>query len=268
LSDYSSIFYLPSEIFRLFFPAFSFFPLTEISFNSLLNLVSVCNSNEKEVIWGFIKEYDKDINPNENSELDSLIQYSINYYNDFVLPNKKYLKQLRKYIQIIFQDPFACLNPKMSVLDAIIDPILIHKLLSRSQAREKARNLLDLVGLAPTAMYEQRLPSQLSGGQQQRVAIARALALSPKILICDESVSMLDAEIQAEVLELLRSLQEKLKLSMLFITHDLSVAAGFCHRVLVLDKGKIIEENFGKNLLNDPQKYLTKKMVKACPRLP
>ena len=182
--------------------------------------------------------------------------------------NKKSLRQLRKFIQIIFQDPSTALNPKMSVLDAIIDPILIHKLLTRSQAREKARNLLGLVGLTPTEMYEQRLPSQLSGGQQQRVVIARALALNPKILICDESVSMLDAEIQAEVLELLRSLQEKLKLSMLFITHDLSVAAGFCHRVLVFDKGKIIEENSGKNLLDNPQQYLTQKMVKACPRLP
>ncbi len=182
--------------------------------------------------------------------------------------NRKSLKQLRKYIQIIFQDPSASLNPKMSVIDAIIDPILIHKLSSQSKAREKARNLLELVGLTPTAMYEQRLPNQLSGGQQQRVVIARALALNPKILICDESVSMLDGEIQAEVLELLRSLQEKLKLSMLFITHDLSVAAGFCHRVLVFDKGKIIEENSGKNLLNHPQKHLTKKMVKACPRLP
>jgi peptide/nickel transport system ATP-binding protein len=156
----------------------------------------------------------------------------------------------------------------MTVIDAIIDPILIHKLLSRSQAREKARNLLELVGLMPTVMYEKRLPSQLSGGQQQRVVIARALALNPKILICDESVSMLDAETQAEVLELLRSLQENLKLSMLFITHDLSVAAGFCHRVLVFDKGEIIEENFGRSLLNNPKNYLTKKMVKACPRLP
>jgi len=182
--------------------------------------------------------------------------------------NIKTLKKLRKYIQIIFQDPCACLNPKMSIIDAIIDPILIHKLSSRSKAREKARNLLELVGLTPTAMYEKRLPSQLSGGQQQRVVIARALALNPKILICDESVSMLDAEIQAEVLELLRSLQEKLKLSLLFITHDLSVAAGFCHRVLVFDKGKIIEENSGRNLLDNPQNYLTKKMVKACPRLP
>ncbi len=182
--------------------------------------------------------------------------------------NSKTLKQLRKYIQIIFQDPCACLNPKMSVIDAIIDPILIHKLLSRSQAREKARNLLELVGLTPTEMYEQRLPSKLSGGQQQRVVIARALALSPEILICDESVSMLDAEIQAEVLELLRSLQEEFKLSVLFITHDLSVAAGFCHRVLVFDKGEIIEENSGQNLLLNPRKHLTKKMVKACPRLP
>ena len=181
--------------------------------------------------------------------------------------NKKYLKQLRKNIQIIFQDPCACLNPKMSVMDAIIDPILIHNLLSRSQAREKARNLLELVGLAPSEIYEKRLPSQLSGGQLQRVVIARALALNPKILICDESVSMLDAEIQAEVLELLRSLQEKLGLSVLFITHDLLVAAGFCHRVLVFDKGKIIEENSGRNMLDNPKENLTQKMVEACPRL-
>tara|TARA_B100000579_G_scaffold258423_1_gene212829 strand:- start:511 stop:2121 length:1611 start_codon:yes stop_codon:yes gene_type:complete len=186
----------------------------------------------------------------------------------FSIINRKHLKQFRRNIQIIFQDPSACLNPKMSVLDAIIDPILIHDLLSRSQAREKARNLLTMVGLTPIELYEKRLPSQLSGGQQQRVVIARALALNPKILICDEIVSMLDAEIQSEVLELLRSLQEKLKLSMLFITHDLSVAAGFCHRVLVFDKGKIIEENDGRNILDNPQKQLTKKMVDACPKLP
>ncbi|MBW3041253.1 ABC transporter ATP-binding protein [Prochlorococcus marinus] len=182
--------------------------------------------------------------------------------------HRKGLKELRKYIQIIFQDPCACLNPKMSIIDAIVDPILIHNLLNKSQAREKARNLLMLVGLTPTESYERRLPFQLSGGQQQRVVIARALALNPKILICDESVSMLDLEIQAEVLELLRSLQEKLKLSLLFITHDLSLAAGFCHRVLVFDKGKIIEENSGRNMLDHPQKHLTKKMVEASPRLP
>ena len=141
-------------------------------------------------------------------------------------------------------------------------------MLSRPQAREKARNLLTLVGLTPTGIYEKRLPSQLSGGQQQRVVIARALALNPKILICDESLSMLDVEIQAEVLALLKSLQEKLKLTLLFITHDLLVAAGFCHRVLVFDKGKIIEENSGRNILDNPKQKLTKKMVDASPRLP
>ena len=182
--------------------------------------------------------------------------------------NKKSLKELRKYIQIIFQDPCACLNPKMSVIEAIIDPFLIHNLSSRSKALEKARNLLRFVSLTPTELYEKRLPHQLSGGQQQRVVIARALALNPKILICDESVSMLDSEVQAEVLQLLGSLQEKLKLSILFITHDLSVAAGFCHRVLVFDQGKIIEENSGKSLLDKPQQNLTKKLVDACPKLP
>ncbi len=182
--------------------------------------------------------------------------------------NRKSIQQLRKYIQIIFQDPCACLNPKMSVMEAIIDPILIHNLLNRSHAKEKVRHLLSLVGLTPTEKFEKRLPSQLSGGQQQRVVIARALALDPEILICDESVSMLDAETQAEILELLRSLQDKLQLSMLFITHDLSVAVGFCHRVLVFDKGKIIEENSGRNMLNNPQRQLTRRMVDASPRLP
>ena len=187
---------------------------------------------------------------------------------DIATINGTSLKQLRRNIQIIFQDPFSCLNPKMSIIDAIIDPILIHDLLNRSQARAKARNLLTLVGLKPVEFFEKRFPSQLSGGQQQRVVIARALALSPKILICDESVSMLDAEVQAEVLELLRSLQEKLNLSILFITHDLAVASGFCHRVLVFDKGKIIEENSGENMLDHPQEKLTKQMIEACPRLP
>tara|TARA_B100000579_G_C22812508_1_gene846028 strand:+ start:217 stop:1821 length:1605 start_codon:yes stop_codon:yes gene_type:complete len=187
--------------------------------------------------------------------------------HDISTINKKSLKKLRKYVQIIFQDPCACLNPKMSVIDAIIDPILIHNLSTRPEAREKARHLLSLVGLTPAEIFEKRLPSQLSGGQQQRVVIARALALNPKILICDESFSMLDAQNQAEVLQLLHSLQERLKLSMLFVTHDLSVAAGFCHRILVFDKGTIIEENIGSNLFNNPKEVLTKQMVKACPRL-
>ena len=152
--------------------------------------------------------------------------------------------------------------------EAIADPLLIHGLCSRAAARERARELLELVGLSPAEHIQNRLPRQLSGGQQQRVAIARALALEPKVLICDESVSMLDAEIQAEVLALLRSLQQRLGLAMVFVTHDLSVASGFCHRVIVLDQGRIVEEGPGDQLLRAPSAAITRTLVQASPRLP
>lgn len=175
---------------------------------------------------------------------------------------------VRRTIQMVFQDPLACLNPAMSVVDAIADPLLIHNLASPAAAREQARLLLERVGLGPAERYQNRLPRQLSGGQQQRVAIARSLALEPKVLICDESVSMLDAEIQAEVLALLRQLQKELGLAMIFITHDLSVASGFCHRLIVLNKGHVVEEGPGDRLLNQPQAEITQALVEACPRLP
>ena len=175
---------------------------------------------------------------------------------------------VRRTIQMVFQDPLACLNPAMSVVDAIADPLLIHNLASPAAAREQARQLLERVGLGPAERYQNRLPRQLSGGQQQRVAIARSLALKPKVLICDESVSMLDAEIQAEVLALLRALQRELGLAMIFITHDLSVASGFCHRLLVLNQGHVVEEGPGDRLLNQPQAEITRTLVEACPRLP
>jgi len=178
------------------------------------------------------------------------------------------LRQARRGIQMVFQDPLACLNPQMLVGEAIADPLLIHGLANRSQARQRARELLTSVGLTPPESFENRLPRTLSGGQQQRVAIARALILEPQVLLCDESVSMLDAEVQADVLALLRELQERLGLGMLFVTHDLSVASGFCHRVLVLEGGKIVEEGPGSRLLSDPQTAITRILVEACPRLP
>jgi peptide/nickel transport system ATP-binding protein len=178
------------------------------------------------------------------------------------------LRLARRRIQMVFQDPLACLNPLMSVGEAVADPLLLHGLASRAEARQRARRGLAAVGLEPPEAFEQRLPRQLSGGQQQRVAIARALILEPKLLLCDESVSMLDAEIQAEVLALLRTLQERLGLGMLFITHDLSVASGFCHRVIVLEGGRIVEQGPGAALLEHPQAAITRKLVEACPRLP
>ena len=178
------------------------------------------------------------------------------------------LRIARRAIQMVFQDPLACLNPALSVADAIADPLLIHGLCSKATARERARNLLEQVGLSPADQFQDRFPKQLSGGQQQRVAIARALALEPKVLICDESVSMLDAEVQTEVLDLLRQLQHKLGLAMIFVTHDLAVASGFCHRVIVLDRGHIVEEGPGDRIFQAPQADISRTLVDACPRLP
>ena len=176
------------------------------------------------------------------------------------------LRQARQRLQMVFQDPLACLNPAMTVIDAVADPLLIHGLASQSQAREQARTVLASVGL--DASLAQRLPRQLSGGQQQRVAIARALVLQPAVLLCDESVSMLDAEVQAEVLQLLRQLQQQLGVAILFVTHDLGVASGFCHRVVVLDQGRIVEEGPGDVMLKAPVAAITRELVEACPRLP
>jgi peptide/nickel transport system ATP-binding protein len=178
------------------------------------------------------------------------------------------LARARRGLQMVFQDPLACLNPQMAVGEAIADPLLIHGLARPAEARQEARRQLAAVGLTPPEDFERRLPRQLSGGQQQRVAIARALILRPRVLLCDESVSMLDAEVQAEVLGLLGQLQRQLGLGLVFITHDLSVASGFCHRVIVLEGGRIVEEGPGADLLAHPHAAITRTLVEACPRLP
>ena len=178
------------------------------------------------------------------------------------------LARARRGLQMVFQDPLACLNPQMAVGEAIADPLLIHGLARPAEARQEARRQLAAVGLTPPEDFERRLPRQLSGGQQQRVAIARALILRPRVLLCDESVSMLDAEVQAEVLGLLGQLQRQLGLGLVFITHDLSVASGFCHRVIVLEGGRIVEEGPGGDLLAHPHAAITRTLVDACPRLP
>lgn len=178
------------------------------------------------------------------------------------------LRRARRRIQMVFQDPLACLNPQMTVGEAVADPLLIHGLASHVEARERARALLAAVGLEPPESFERRLPRQLSGGQQQRVAIARALILEPKVLLCDESVSMLDAEVQTDVLNLLKELQQRLGLGLLFVTHDLNVASGFCHRVIVLEGGRIVEQGPGADLLAHPHAAITRTLVEACPRLP
>lgn len=177
-------------------------------------------------------------------------------------------RQLRRCLQMVFQDPLACLNPAMTVAEALLDPLLIHGLASRRCGRERVLEALAAVALTPPEDFLDRLPRQLSGGQQQRLAIARALILKPSVLLCDEPLAMLDAVTQKDMLELLQGLQHRLGLGMIFVTHDLGIAASFCHRVLVLDRGHVVEEGPGDVLLTHPRTRAARQLAAACPKLP
>jgi peptide/nickel transport system ATP-binding protein len=180
--------------------------------------------------------------------------------------SSKVMRGKRREMQMIFQDPSASLNPMMTVGASITDPLLIHQLsTSESETKAKVLKMLKAVGLG--AEYYDRYPNQLSGGQQQRVGIARALITEPKLVICDEPVSMLDATIQAEVLELMLQLKRDLKLTYLFITHDLWLAKFLCDRIAVMHKGQIVEQGETQQIFNHPQHPYTKKLLAAAPLL-
>jgi peptide/nickel transport system ATP-binding protein len=168
---------------------------------------------------------------------------------------------------MIFQDPHACLNPLMTVGESIADPLLIHKLATSTEAKQQVATMLEKVGLTPTAEYYQRYPQELSGGQQQRVAIARALITKPKLIICDEPVSMLDATVQTQVLDLMLALKAEFDLTYLFITHDLWVARFFCDRIAVMNAGKIVEIDTTEKIFTQAQHPYTQKLLTAAPLL-
>ena len=177
------------------------------------------------------------------------------------------MQQQRRQIQMVFQDPHACLNPRMTVGQSIADPLLIHKLANRIEAKQQVMQMLERVGLIPTEEYYNRYPSDLSGGQQQRVAIARALITRPKLVICDEPVSMLDASVQTQVLELMLELKRDFDLTYLFITHDLWVARFFCSRIAVMNSGRIVEIGPTEQVFNQPQHPYTQTLLQAAPLL-
>lgn len=177
--------------------------------------------------------------------------------------NKANLRAMRSQMQMIFQDPRACLNPYMTILRAVADPLLIHKIKPNLEAcKPRVLDILDKVGL-PVAFIN-RLPKELSGGQLQRVAIARALITQPQFLVCDEPVSMLDAIIQAQVLELMTALKQEFNLTYLFITHDLAVAQTFCDRLMVMYQGQFVEEG-STSILTNPQHPYTQRLVASIP---
>ena len=177
------------------------------------------------------------------------------------------LQPYRREMQMIFQDPLACLNPMMTVNQIVADPLFIHSLASTEEAKIQVKEVLEKVGLTPATEYGNRYPSQLSGGQQQRVAIARALITNPTLVICDEPVSMLDATVQTQVLELILKLKKELNLTYLFITHDLWVARFICDRIAVMNSGKIVEQGKTEEIFNHPQHSYTQTLLNAAPLL-
>ncbi|WP_373536041.1 dipeptide ABC transporter ATP-binding protein [Microcoleus sp.] len=177
------------------------------------------------------------------------------------------VRKHRRQMQMIFQDPHACLNPMMTVGQSIADPLLIHKLANAQEAKKQVMQMLERVGLTPGEDFFRRYPGELSGGQQQRVSIARALITRPQLIICDEPVSMLDASVQTQVLELMLELKQEFNLTYLFITHDLWVARFFCDRIAVMNAGKIVEIGKTREIFTNPQHPYTQQLLQAAPLL-
>jgi peptide/nickel transport system ATP-binding protein len=184
---------------------------------------------------------------------------------DITLLDREKMRAMRRKMQIIFQDPYASLNPRMTIGAALMEPMIIHGLgVNRAERLEKAADLMKRVGLEPSMLG--RYPHEFSGGQRQRVCIARALAVKPEFIICDESVSALDVSIQAQILNLLLDLQEEFHLTYVFISHDLAVVKFIADEVAVMYNGKVVELNDAVGIYEAPQHEYTKKLLSAIPK--
>ncbi|WP_413557311.1 ABC transporter ATP-binding protein [Bdellovibrio sp. HCB209] len=184
---------------------------------------------------------------------------------DFLKMSGDELRKKRQDMQMIFQDPYASLDPRMTVGQAIQQPMDIHGVGTAAEREKRVLELIELVGLRKSAVN--RYPHEFSGGQRQRISIARAIALNPELIICDEPVSALDVSIQAQILNLLEDLQQKLGLTYIFISHDLSVIEHICDRIAVMYLGKIVEIAERDELFSNPQHPYTQALIGAIPRV-
>jgi ABC-type oligopeptide transport system ATPase subunit len=178
------------------------------------------------------------------------------------LPRKE-LRRMRREMQIVFQDPYASLNPRMTVGDIVGEPLFVHKIGDRQRRRRTVEELLEVVGFNPD--FVNRYPHEFSGGQRQRIGIARALALNPRLIICDEPVSALDVSIQAQILNLLKDLQDEFGLAYLFVAHDLAVVREMSDWIAVMNKGKIVEQGPADEVYTNPRDEYTKALLAAVP---
>tara|TARA_B100001287_G_scaffold264520_1_gene256461 strand:+ start:318 stop:1271 length:954 start_codon:yes stop_codon:yes gene_type:complete len=175
------------------------------------------------------------------------------------------LKNFRRNIQMIFQDPYESLNPRWNIKDIILEPLNIHNIGNLSDREEAVYEILKTVGLTPPENYMPRFPHELSGGQRQRVSIARTLIMKPKFVVCDEPTSMLDVSIRISIMDLMLNLAKDLEVSYLYITHDLAVARYMCDRIAVMFNGKIVEIAETEELLNNPIHPYTKRLISSIP---
>lgn len=175
------------------------------------------------------------------------------------------LRQARRHFQIVFQDPYSSLNPRMRVGDSVREPLEIHRIGSRTDRQARARELFELVGLPPSDLS--KYPHEFSGGQRQRIGMARALALEPSFVVLDEPVSALDVSVQAQVVNLLLDLRERLGLTYLFIAHDLRLVRQVCDRVAVMYRGRLVEVGTAAQVFESAQHEYTKALLSAIPKL-
>jgi ABC-type oligopeptide transport system ATPase subunit len=227
----------------------------ELNESSTLGIVGESGSGKTTLVRSILRAIEPD---------SGTVRYnSREGWHDLHSLSPKELLPLRREIQMIFQDPFASLNPRMTVQTILEEPLIIHGIGDKESRKQQVAKMLEKVQLDSSSAS--RFPHAFSGGQRQRIGIARALILEPRLVVCDESVSALDVSVQAQILDLLASLQSELGLTYLFVAHDLRVVREFCDDVLVMYSGNVVERGSVEEIFNNPQHDYTRLLLSAIP---